>query len=707
MWIAACLSLSLLSCGGAVSTLNTQPDLSPPTSPPPTVSSVSPDSGSTAGGTGVAITGSGFQGGASVRFGDVNATDVNVVSASQIEAITPAHPSGVIVVQVDNPDGQRGTLTNGFTFQDAPEPTVTAVSPNSGPVSGGTAVIITGTSFQSGAGVLFGTVPATDVTVSSSEQIQAVTPAHAEGVVDITVRNADGLLGTLPAGFTFGSNTGSEIIFLDEDFEDGTFGALAASSGCALSSEQAHSGIKSAKCTADVNGTTMGALSYSYTEPNNPPAQTSGGLYQRWWFRVDQPSLTNIQSGQLALHLSRYEGISAEPHSGWLLFGIGNEFSLENNRIVFLKDNGMVDICNGDEPNPPEGCPGYTEIFVQSDTWYEVQTWYQWDTQAGLGRAKTWIDGGLVFDHTSSVFGSGEADKSLDFKLGIAFTELTKGPVTVYVDDVKTGNIDLREFQSAYNYATECSDNHPDFIFCDDFESGNLSKWDEVDFRYNTTSVATNVKFGNHALEAPMPGTGELLKWWMLNGQGEVYLRFYIKFESGFQNRRGDGDGMHLLILCGNRMDDQWSCYGNAGIRPDGTDNFRTSIDPDVTPGDGTLKPFLFYTYWPDMVCSGNPEGDCFGNHIRQDPPAIPLNDDTWYSVQMRLKLNTPGQSDGLQELWIDGVKKISHTSIRWRDSTILKINNLRMVFFMPAGQAPAKKIWVDNLVISTSFVRP
>lgn len=84
----------------------------------PTVSSVLPNSGSTSGGTAVTITGTGFASGASVQFGGVPASNVNVASGTSITATTPNHASGTVNVVVTNGDGQSGTLTNGYNFVD-------------------------------------------------------------------------------------------------------------------------------------------------------------------------------------------------------------------------------------------------------------------------------------------------------------------------------------------------------------------------------------------------------------------------------------------------------------------------------------------------------------------------------------------------------------------------------------------------------------
>lgn len=100
-----------------------------------------------------------------------------------------------------------------------PVPTVTSVSPNSGPTSGGTSVTITGTNFALGATVKFDSNAATNVSVANSTTITAVVPAHAAGTVNVVVTNATGLSGTLTSGYTY-TAPASETIFLEDDFND-------------------------------------------------------------------------------------------------------------------------------------------------------------------------------------------------------------------------------------------------------------------------------------------------------------------------------------------------------------------------------------------------------------------------------------------------------------------------------------------------------
>jgi hypothetical protein len=170
--------------------------------PAPTITAaLSPGSGPAAGGTTVTITGTGFQTGASVLIGGNSATNVTVVSATQITAVTPAGAAGSADVQVTNPDSQVAILPNGFTY--VPPPSVTGVAPNSGTSSGGTSISISGNNFLPGATVQVGGVSATNVTFSSPTALLALTPAHGAGVVDVRVTNPDGQTGTLTSGFTY------------------------------------------------------------------------------------------------------------------------------------------------------------------------------------------------------------------------------------------------------------------------------------------------------------------------------------------------------------------------------------------------------------------------------------------------------------------------------------------------------------------------
>jgi IPT/TIG domain len=107
---------------------------------PPTVTGISPSSGSTAGGTSVTITGTGFTGATGVTIGGTAATSFTVVSSTSITALTPAGSVGTASVLVTTPSGTNAA--NSLYTYVAP-PTVSGISPSSGPAAGGTSVTIT------------------------------------------------------------------------------------------------------------------------------------------------------------------------------------------------------------------------------------------------------------------------------------------------------------------------------------------------------------------------------------------------------------------------------------------------------------------------------------------------------------------------------------------------------------------------------------
>ena len=114
----------------------------PPTPPPSTgagiaITSVSPTSGLVGSATLVTITGQGFLAGAIVTIGGLPATNVTVISSTQILASAPTGASaGSALVVVSNAGGAGAALPNGFTFTAAGSPT--PPTPPVVPPSGGT-----------------------------------------------------------------------------------------------------------------------------------------------------------------------------------------------------------------------------------------------------------------------------------------------------------------------------------------------------------------------------------------------------------------------------------------------------------------------------------------------------------------------------------------------------------------------------------------
>jgi uncharacterized repeat protein (TIGR01451 family) len=88
---------------------------------PSITAALSPSQGPDSGGTSVTITGSAFVTGGSlgVTFGGIAATSVNVVNATTITCVTPAHAIGLVDVVLTNGDGQQTTAFNAYTYNAA------------------------------------------------------------------------------------------------------------------------------------------------------------------------------------------------------------------------------------------------------------------------------------------------------------------------------------------------------------------------------------------------------------------------------------------------------------------------------------------------------------------------------------------------------------------------------------------------------------
>ena len=169
--------------------------------PPLAVTGVSPPTGSTLGGTSVTITGSDFIGATAVHFGSSLAAFL-ATSDTSITATSPAEAPGRVDITVTAAT-VNSTTSHADRFTFVLPPTVTAVSPRKGPVTGGTTVKVRGKGFANATAVTFGGVPAT-FTVNSNKSITATSPAAASGTIDVAVITPNGTNAISPTDqFTF------------------------------------------------------------------------------------------------------------------------------------------------------------------------------------------------------------------------------------------------------------------------------------------------------------------------------------------------------------------------------------------------------------------------------------------------------------------------------------------------------------------------
>lgn len=199
----------------------------------------------------------------------------------------------------------------------------------------------------------------------------------------------------------------------------------------------------------------------------------------------------------------------------------------------------------------------------------------------------------------------------------------------------------------------------PAVLLFEDFDAADLpsvaARWDDVSnaggrvLALSDDVPAPAAVAGRHSLQVTAhPGRdhGGHLYRRLPRGVDELYLRFYVKFPEPACYIH------HFVHLGGYNPPTRWA-QGGAGLRPRGDERVTVGIEPFGR--DGRRPPpgeWNFYAYWHEM--KGSADGRYWGNGLSPaQPRAVPAG--RWQCVEVRMKLNTPGQRDGVLALWLDG----------------------------------------------------
>lgn len=257
----------------------------------------------------------------------------------------------------------------------------------------------------------------------------------------------------------------------------------------------------------------------------------------------------------------------------------------------------------------------------------------------------------------------------------------------------------------------------PDVLFADDFESGDMKKWDQ---QRRTVVTEDKPNAGRWCVQIPMERGknqgGDAIKWFM-PGADTVYARFYVKFSPDYQYNH------HFVWLGANQRTNKWSAFGKAGLKPNGT-YYSTGMEPwfawgkNPPPGEVNL-----YTYYLDMEPDrkmdkywGNgffPPGPAKGAAAGASRIIPPL--DQWQCWEFMIQANTaPDKSDGKQAMWVDGKLIGEFTGIRWRSDMDLKVNCLWLEHYGYDEGDPTKQywkdsqsVWFDDVVVARRYIGP
>ncbi len=247
------------------------------------------------------------------------ATNITVVNDTSITATTPPGAAGTASVLVTTAGGTNVANTL-YTYL-APAPTVTAISPSSGPTAGGTSVTITGTNLSSATGVTIGGSACTSLSANTATSVTCTTAAGAAGTASVLVTTAGG---TNSANTLF-AYTVRQTPAINTAVGGGTVVAQIVSG--------------SAGCSIDLNNTT------AFTPPPfNGTAPPYGGLKLK---------LTGCNFGetvQVSTTWPNMAGLTFQKYgptptsSGASIYYTPNGVSISGNTVTYsVTDNGLGD----------------------------------------------------------------------------------------------------------------------------------------------------------------------------------------------------------------------------------------------------------------------------------------------------------------------------------------------------------------------------
>ncbi|WP_298955205.1 polysaccharide lyase [uncultured Nonlabens sp.] len=162
----------------------------------------------------------------------------------------------------------------------------------------------------------------------------------------------------------------------------------------------------------------------------------------------------------------------------------------------------------------------------------------------------------------------------------------------------------------------------------------------------------------------------------------EAVLEYRVKFDAGFVWAYGGKlPGLGGSSLSSNGAIPAGCTRNNNSIK----NGFSCRLMWRSNGGDTPAR-LVVYTYFPDRDISKCGENETI---IRG------LEKNRWYTIKQYLKLNTPGQNNGIIKMFIDGVEELTLNNVKFRESGKgnVKINDLIMNTYR-GGSASDQRWW-------------
>lgn len=190
----------------------------------------------------------------------------------------------------------------------------------------------------------------------------------------------------------------------------------------------------------------------------------------------------------------------------------------------------------------------------------------------------------------------------------------------------------------------------------------------------------------------------------------EYYIRWYQKWTGNFYNANiqqkffkpepdiAVGGGIGLAQITFNRK---------------GLNQFRATV-PNIDghfDKDGVTRAAFV---WVNATRAGmpGPGGEYPGTPHSYDDDGTTTSEftfstNTWYCIEVHTKVNTEGNSDGIMEVWVNGIKVIGIYNFKYYSGTASGVRYVEMQHIYYNRDAVDEPTYMDNIVISDSYIGP
>ena len=188
-------------------------------------------------------------------------------------------------------------------------------------------------------------------------------------------------------------------------------------------------------------------------------------------------------------------------------------------------------------------------------------------------------------------------------------------------------------------------------------------------------------------------GTHDGTSWMLPTGDADdVHVQYRLRLPKNW-DVSGTASNFKLPGFGNPVRDRRGVCLSGCGGRPaDGVRSYSARGDVDFRGRNGW---YIYHAAMPQTATS-------YGMGLRWWGRQEPLQADRWYTIDLRIQMNTPGEHDGVLQAWIDGTNVSDIVGLRFRDAASLHVGAAWFDFYF-GGSGVAREnmiLLVDDIVV-------